>query len=194
MVKYYVRFLFSGFLIIACLSQCKNESAAVKAVEETGSVIEQDSTTRDQLHFHVNIYAPIEKVYQTVIDSSSYSDWTTVFAPGSYFKGSWEEGSKIQLITKLEDGSETGMVSKIIKNVPNQLISLEHIGAYENGTEVYSGDLVESFKGAQEKYSFSTNGEVTTMVVNTDVFVENDSFFIKTWPLALNRIKALCEE
>ena len=65
--------------------------------------------------------------------------------------------------------------------------------SFQDGKEIMTGKEVDSFKGAMENYSFSTNGIVTTMLVETDVFVEESKFFEDTWPLALNRIKELCE-
>lgn len=51
-----------------------------------------------KLHFSIQIKAPKEKVWQTMLDDPTYRQWTRVFMPGSYFEGAWEEGSKIRFV------------------------------------------------------------------------------------------------
>ena len=191
------------FLLISLISLglfgCKSDQPSkLSETSETAKIIETkeepiEQSRFQQLKFFVNINAPVEKVYSTVIDSVGFSDWTSLFSPISYFKGDWSEGSKILFISDMEDGSKVGMVSQIKKNIPNQIISIEYLGMIQDGKEVMTGEEVESFKGAMESYSFSTNGTLTTMLVETDVFVEESTFFEETWPKALNRIKEICE-
>lgn len=41
------------------------------------------------LHYHITIRAPKARVYQLMLADASYREWTSEFAPGSYYKGSW---------------------------------------------------------------------------------------------------------
>ena len=193
----------SKFSILLALSlsillfyQCKNEQNSLvesSEIETKSNITKADTSKFQKLNFHINIDAPVDVVYKTVIDSNLFMDWTSAFGPGSYYKGNWEKGSKMIFIADMEDGSQAGMISHIKDHVPKQLISIEHLGMLQNGEEILEGEDVDSFKGSIENYSFSTNGKITTMIVNTDVFMETDSFFNKTWPLALERIKELSE-
>jgi hypothetical protein len=174
-------------LSLLLLNQCISEQN--KKVEKI-----TDTKKYKKLNFFINIHAPVEVVFQTVIDSTHFNDWTSAFGPSSTFKGNWGKGSKMIFTADMEDGTQVGMISRIKEHIPNQLISIEHVGMLQNGVEIMDGEEVESFKGSIENYSFTTNGQITTMGVNTDVFIEMDSFYNKTWPVALARIKELCEQ
>lgn len=185
--------LFSIFL----LSHCKQDQKIVsQVVQENADPIKdaQDKNKFEQLTFFININAPIESVYQTVIDKDKYSDWVSAFSSNTYFKGNWIEGDTINFLTDMDNGKQLGMISLIKDLVPKQLISLEHIGMIKDGKEIMESEEVNSFKGATEKYSFSSNGQITTMVVDTDVFIETSTFFQEAWPKALARIKELSEK
>lgn len=187
----YLLLLLSLFLI-----QCKSKtdtSSIEKPNTENHLDNKLDSSSIQKLHFKIDIDAPIEKVYQVITDSISFSDWTSLFGVPSFYKGSWEKGSKMIFIADMEDGSQMGMVSRIVEHIPNQLISIEHLGSYLNGEETMEGEEVDAFKGSLETYKLSYDGKTTTMSVETDVFITPDDFYNETWPKALNRIKELSE-
>ena len=48
-----------------------------------------------KLHFNIEINAPKEKVWNTMLDDKTYRIGTEPFMPGSYYKGNWDKGSKI---------------------------------------------------------------------------------------------------
>ncbi|QCR24610.1 SRPBCC family protein [Pontibacter sp. SGAir0037] len=147
----------------------------------------------ERLHFEVSIGASADKVYRTMLEKETYTAWTSVFNPTSYYEGSWAQGSRIQFLGTGEDGAVGGMVSRIKENIPNKFVSIEHLGLVQNGAEVTSGPEVEGWAGALEDYTFTEAGEETIVAVDVDSNEEFKDFFNETWPTALQKLKALCE-
>jgi uncharacterized protein YndB with AHSA1/START domain len=148
----------------------------------------------DKLKFDIAINAPAEKVYRTMLDDKSYREWTAEFNPGSYYEGSWAKGSKILFIGTDKDGKKGGMVSRIKENIPNEAVSIEHLGILDGEKEITSGPQVDGWAGALENYSFREEGGQTTVSVEMDSNEQFKSYFEQTWPKALKKLKAICEE
>jgi len=94
-----------------------------------------------KIHFSIIINAPREKVWETMLGEATYPQWTNSFSPGSYFKGSWDEGSKILFLGQNPDGTgEGGMVSRIKESRLHEFVSIEHLGTISNGVEDTTSD------------------------------------------------------
>jgi len=148
----------------------------------------------ENMHFEIHIDAPVSKVYETMLADESYRKWTEPFSKGSYYKGSWDKGSKILFLAERE-GGDSGMVSRIKENIPGQFVSIEHLGMIKNGEEITTGPEVDPWKGALENYTFETTDGGTTLKV--DMHGADDpqmeAYFKDIWPKALQALKALCE-
>lgn len=149
-----------------------------------------------KLHFSIKINAPVEKVWNTMLGSETYKDWTSVFnAGGSTFKGNWEKGSKMLFIgPDPETGEEGGMVSRIAENVPNEFISIEHVGIFNNGVEDTTSEEAKKWAPAFENYTFKEENGVTEVQVDIDMMDEYVDMFSEMWPKSLERLKELAEE
>ncbi|AHM59631.1 Activator of Hsp90 ATPase 1 family protein [Flammeovirgaceae bacterium 311] len=147
----------------------------------------------ESLHFEIEINAPVEKVYTSMLDKELYKAWTAAFNPGSYYEGSWQKGSKILFIGTDQDGSLGGMVSRIKENIPHKFVSIEHLGVYQHGKEITSGKEVEGWAGAQENYSFQDLNGSTLLSIDMDSNEQFKGYFSETWPRALAKLKAICE-
>ncbi|PVY40240.1 SRPBCC family protein [Pontibacter virosus] len=145
------------------------------------------------LHYEISIQAPAEKVYRTMLDPEQYRAWTAVFHPTSHYKGSWEKGANIQFLGLDDKGVAGGMVSRIKENIPNQFISIEHLGLVQGDTEITSGPEVAEWAGALENYTFTEKQGETLLAVDVDTNQEYEAHFSETWPKALQKIKALSE-
>lgn len=145
------------------------------------------------LHYEISIQAPAEKVYRTMLDPEQYKAWTAVFHPTSHYKGSWEKGAKIQFLGLDDKGVAGGMVSRIKENIPNQFISIEHLGLVQDGTEITSGPEVAEWAGALENYTFTEKQGETVLAVDVDTNQEYEAHFSETWPKALQKIKEMSE-
>ncbi len=145
------------------------------------------------LNFSVDIQAPVQKVYDTMLGDEGYRQWTSVFNGSSHFKGSWQKGADILFLGTDANGNEGGMVSKIKENIPCRFVSIEHLGIIENGETFTSGPKVDSWAGALENYSFSESDGVTTVKVSVDTGSGWDDYFNSTYPKALEKLKEICE-
>lgn len=146
-----------------------------------------------KLHFEILINAPAEQVYQIMLEKETYKAWTAEFNPTSHFVGSWEKGSKIVFLGTDQDGNQGGMVSRIRENVPGKFVSIEHLGIVQNGKEILSGPEIEQWAGALEEYTFTKKGNAILVEIDMDSNEEFKSYFMETWPRALNKLKSICE-
>ena len=150
--------------------------------------------TIEKLHFEIHIKAPVEKVFETMLSDETYRKWTAVFNPSSHYKGSWEKGEKIHFIGTDDSGKQGGMVSRIKDNIPNKFVSIEHIGILgPKGEEITSGPEVDGWAGAFENYSFEVDNGGTLLAVDLDSNQQFKSYFEETYPLALEKLKEICE-
>ncbi|HTM99408.1 MAG TPA: SRPBCC domain-containing protein [Pedobacter sp.] len=146
------------------------------------------------MDFNIEINAPREKVWEVLFGEKTYPMWTTVFSEGSKAETDWQKGSKALFI----DDSNRGMVSRIADNVPNEYMSIEHLGMYDNGVEDYESEHVKMWAGAKENYTLTDLGGKT----NLHIFMEMDEseknkqmidMFAGMWPKALAKVKELAE-
>lgn len=148
-----------------------------------------------KIHFSIFINASREEVWNTMLGESTYPKWTSAFNPGSYFKGSWEEGSKILFLGPNPDGNgEGGMISLIKENRQYEFISIEHVGMINNGVEDTTSEEVKKWTPAHENYTFVDKEGGTEVLVDIDVADEYKAMFEEMWPKALQLLKELVEE
>ncbi len=148
----------------------------------------------EQIQVTVIINAPVEKVWNTMLGDATYRQWTSAFHPGSYYKGDWSEGSKILFVGPEEDGSESGMVSRIAVNRMHEYISIEHLGILKNGVEDTTSDEAKKWAPAYENYTFESVDGGTKLSIDQDMQSEYKEMFETMWPNALQRLKELCEQ
>jgi len=146
-----------------------------------------------KLHFSININAPTEKVWNTMLDDKTYRQWTEAFMPGSYYKGDWSKGSKMLFIGLSENG-EMGMVSRIKENQKYKYLSIEHLGMVKDGIEDTSSDEVKQWAGVHENYTFKEKDGFTEVLVDLDTVEEYKEMFEGMWPIALKKLKDLAEK
>lgn len=152
---------------------------------------------KTKLHFSISIQSPAAVVYDKMLglsDLSNYECWTALFNPTSTYEGSWEKDSKILFIGVDENGAKGGMVSYIAENKPNEFVSIQHKGLYQNGVEVLDGPDVEKWANGFENYSFSENNGVTTVNVDLDSNEDFADYMNEAFPLALAKLKEICEK
>ena len=150
-----------------------------------------------RLQFKVSIHAPVTRVYDFMLGTSSkstYEQWTSLFNPTSTYEGSWNKGNKILFIGVDEKGEKGGMVSKINENIPNQFVSIQHYGLVKADKEITEGPEVEKWANGFENYSFEENNGTTTVTVDLDTTEDFLDYMNQTYPNALDRLKELCEK
>jgi len=146
------------------------------------------------MDFNIEINATKEKVWDVIFGEETYPKWTTVFGQGSSVKTDWKKGSKA-LFT---DGSDRGMISRIADNVPNEFMSIEHLGMYDKGVEDYESEEVKSWAGAKENYTLTETEGKTHLHIYMEMEESEKNkqmieMFSEMWPKALNKVKELAE-
>jgi hypothetical protein len=131
----------------------------------------------------------VARVFQLMIDPECYRQWTSAFAVGSYFQGSWQQGEKIRFLAPSGDG----MVAEIAEHKPNEFISIRHLGFISNGVEDTTSEAVRAWAPAYENYTFLATPTGTKLVVDQDVTEAFEQDLVAAWPKALQLLKARCE-
>lgn len=142
-----------------------------------------------RLHFTLTIAAPISRVWDRMLAPESYKDWTSAFAEGSYYEGSWEQGERIRFLAPSGDG----MVAEIAERREHAFLSIRHLGHIVNGVEDYDSPAVRAWAPAYENYSFQAVPGGTELRIDQDISEEYEQYIREAWPRALERLKALCE-
>ncbi len=148
-----------------------------------------------KLQFKINIEASKEKVWDTMLEDATYREWTSVFSPGSYYKGDWSAGSKILFLgPDPRTGEEGGMVSMVSENKPYEFISLKHIGFVQNGIEDTESEMAKAWADSSfENYTFNEKDGKTELVIDLNVTDELAGEFERMWPDALKKLKEISE-
>ncbi len=148
------------------------------------------------IHFSIQINAPREKVWDTMLNQNTYRQWTAPFNPsGSYYEGSWDQGAEIRFLGPSEDGSAPGgMFSRIHENRKPEFVSIEHLGIIENGVVDTTSEKVKAWTPAFENYTFTEHEGGTLVTVDLDVNEEYQAMFEEMWPQSLQILKQLAEK
>ncbi|MBK7882989.1 MAG: SRPBCC domain-containing protein [Chitinophagaceae bacterium] len=141
------------------------------------------------LHFEININATKEKVWDILWNDATYTKWTSVFCEGSHAISDWKEGSKILFL----DGKKDGMFSTIAALVPNELMSIKHLGMVKNGKEMEMDKETESWSGAKEIYTLKEAKNNIKLLVDVDITEDHAKFFNEAFPKGLQKVKELSE-
>src|SRR5574338_1245169 len=148
-----------------------------------------------KLQFKIDINAPIEKVWDTMLEDKTYRVWTAPFNEGSYYMGDWSKGSKILFLgPNPETGKEGGMVSRIKDNRKHEFISIEHLGMVNDGVEDTTSEAVEPWAGSLENYSFKNLNGKTELLMEIDINDDFKDMFNDMWPKALQKLKEISEK
>jgi hypothetical protein len=175
---------FGVFLILAVARQRGTRTADSTPSEAT------PMRKLKRIQFAIDIAAPAHRVFRIMLDPEHYKTWTTPFAEGSHYRGTWVKGEKIHFLAPSGDG----MISEIAEHQPSVFTSIRHLGMISNGVEDTHSDAVRAWAPAYENYTFNATPGGTQVVVDQDVTAEFEQYVTNAWPLALQRLKALCEQ
>jgi len=141
------------------------------------------------LNFAIHIAAPPARVWDCMFDPLAYRDWTRAFAEGSYFEGEWAAGRRLRFL----DPQGFGMEAVVDVCESPQRLSLQLVGEIREGCPVPDSALHAT--PARETYRFTPQPDGSTqLAVQLQAWDSGFLDFLKdTWPLALQRLKALAE-
>lgn len=142
------------------------------------------------LTFEVAIGAPRALVWETMLGAEGYKAWTSAFAEGSCYAGSWEAGEKMRFLGPSGDG----MTAVIAENRLHEFVSIRHLGMIENGVEDTMSEKVRAWAPAHENYRFADlPAGGCRVTVTLDTAAEWEQYMLETYPKALALLKGLCE-
>jgi len=150
-----------------------------------------------KLQFKVCINGSVSKIYDFMLGiscKSTYEQWTALFNPTSTYEGNWDKGNKILFIGVDDNGEKGGMVSRIVDNIPDQFVSIQHYGLYKGDMEITEGLEVEKWANGFENYTFEESNGITLVTVDIDTSEDFVDFMNQTYPKALEKLKDLCEK
>lgn len=140
--------------------------------------------------FSTSIDASPEKVWDILWTDAGYRAWTSVFSEDSHAETDWKKGSKALFL----NGNGHGMVATIADNIPNEFMSIKHLGTVNNGVEDLDSDKVTAWAGAMENYTLKAADGKTELTVDMDMTDEYKDYFTEIWPKALQKVKELAEK
>ena len=142
------------------------------------------------LTFQVDIQAPRQRVWQTMLDAEGYRAWTAAFCEGSTFEGSWDAGAAIRFLAPSGDG----MIAEIAEHRPAEWVSIRHLGMIEKGVADTTSDKVRAWAPAYENYHFQAlPGNGCRVTVTLDTLPDYEAYMLDAYPKALALLKSGCE-
>jgi uncharacterized protein YndB with AHSA1/START domain len=135
--------------------------------------------------FKTTINAPRNIVWHALWQIDNYRKWTSAFAEGSNAFSNWKEGDEIVF----GDGKGNGMYSVIEKREELSYMAFKHLGEIKDGQK----QPESSWAGSLETYTLTENGSGTDLLVEIDLDDAWLDYFLKTWPVALEKLKAIAE-
>ena len=146
----------------------------------------------EKMEFNIDINAPKEKVWNTLWGDDTYREWTSAFAEGSRVDTDWQQGSKVLFL----DEKNSGMVSTIVENKPNEFMSIKHLGIVKDGVEDIDSAESKEWSGGLENYTLkSVEGKTHLDIEMSATGIPEDmiNYFQNTWPKALDKLKEIAE-
>ncbi|WP_051972969.1 hypothetical protein [Cryobacterium sp. MLB-32] len=112
-----------------------------------------------KLHFTVGVDAPARHLWATMLDETTYREWTGAFNSNSnsdsHFEGTWEVGDTIRFVGLDSKGSVGGMIATVVDNRPGEFVSLEYVGQVLDGVDDTTSEFARAITGTHELYSFT---------------------------------------
>jgi hypothetical protein len=139
------------------------------------------------LNHTITIHAPKTHVYQLMLADKSYREWTSEFAQGSYYQGTWNKGAQILFLAP----GGGGMNARIAENKPAEFVSIEMLSEVRDGVP----NTLRQWHDVFENYTFSETQGITTLQVEISGVPNEWAEDLNTkWPKALAKLKVICEQ
>lgn len=145
----------------------------------------------EHLAYKVVISAPVNKVWDIMLQKESYKQWVAKSWPDSSYEGSWTKGAQIRFTGP--DGS--GTLAKIVEMTPYQHVLARHVVVLgPGGVEDHTSEIAKGWIDITEAYHFAEHVGKTTVTVSIETTPEWKEMFDDGWPGALEDLKKLCEQ
>ncbi|MDQ4138953.1 MAG: SRPBCC domain-containing protein [Bacteroidota bacterium] len=137
----------------------------------------------------IEINAPKEKIWETLLQDEYNRIWYAEFSPGAYAETNWQEGSKVAF----KDESGGGIIGTIVANKFGKLLSIEYHGIVKNNTEDYDSEEAQAVKGGREIYRLVENNGATQLEIEVEMGEDMYEMMSSAWNKALQKVKELAE-
>ena len=136
------------------------------------------------LEFKLQINAPAEKVWKVLFTQDENRNWPSAVNEGTYFEGTWEEGSVMRFL----DDENNGMYNSVEKNIPNKELTMKHLGW------IYDGELSQqNWEDSTVTYLLESNENGTLLTGKINALDEFVDFFNSKYPSNFEKVKKLSE-
>ena len=144
----------------------------------------------EHLEYEVVISAPARKVWETMLQKDTYTQWVAKSWPGSSYEGKWLKGEQIRFTGP--DGS--GTLAELVEVKPYENVFARHIAVLgPGGTEDRTSEIAKGWIGITEEYRFAEDDGKTALTVYIETSPEWRSMFDEGWPAALEELKKMAE-
>ena len=144
------------------------------------------------IHFEIEISADRRKIWKFMLEPESFKEWTSAFAPDTYYKGEYKEGAEIRFMNPASGGTK----AKVNEVKEPDRVSVKHAAIIlPDGTEDTESEVATKWIGTIESYTLHKKTDDNTLVridIETDEFFEQ--MFRAGWPASLAKLKQLCEQ
>ena len=140
------------------------------------------------------IHATREKVWEAIVDEKHYQEWTTHFFEGSYYRGSWNEGSDIRFLTRDPEGKESGMFSTIVLSEYPTHILIKHLGMVTDNHVDTTSEIAREWTPSYEEYFIEkVEPNLSRFRVVAELPERYQQEILDSWDLALSALKSIAE-
>jgi len=142
------------------------------------------------LEFEKQLSAPIESVWDALIDSEKYQRWAKAFSPNSQFTGDWQEGGSIEFSEPGRGGTRA-----IVEDfAPYTRMRARHVSIVRgDGSEDVESEDAKKWIGTTETYSLRALEGSTQLLVEIETHEDFGEMFKQSWPEALELLREVCE-
>lgn len=136
------------------------------------------------LEYKIQINARPDRVWEVLFTQDADRNWPSAVNEGTYFEGTWEEGSVMRFL----DAENNGMYNLVEENIPNQTLKMKHLGW------IYDGELSpQNWEDSTVTYILEPNEKGTLLIAKVNSMDEFVDFFNSNYPPNFEKIKKLSE-
>ena len=142
-----------------------------------------------KITYQINIDAPKQKVWDTMLQLDTYQEWIGAGWPGSFYRGSWATGETVDFVSANGSGTRA-----LIKEIDSNAIHAEHVAVLLPGGEAdTTSEMAKNWVGITENYQLTESGGTTQLVGDINAEPQWEPMYNEGFPNAFRKLKEICE-